>query len=112
METVRTFSASSASLLGPDLGSRLLNGQRVDAVCRVLRDRLAVPDPDDARVESGQAPHRRSMLPPVQIEGRPACAERWPRRDRIPGDQEAALGPVEGEVTRRMAGRMENPKRA
>src|SRR4051794_32298841 len=79
-----------------------------DPLAAATWDRVAVADADDLRVERRDPRERDPVLRQVEVERLPAGAQLGPRRDRVAGDQEAALRPPEREVTRRVAGRVQD----
>src|SRR3954470_8947304 len=60
-------------------------------------------DADDCCLQRGQPANRLRVLLGVECERRPPGLESGPRRDRVPGEEDAVLGEVEREVPRRMA---------
>src|SRR2546422_2486338 len=79
---------------------------------RVLRDRVAMPDADDARLERRNPLQGRTVLLLIEIEPRSARVQLRPRRDGIARDQELPLRPVEREMPRGMAYGVQHLQRA
>src|SRR6266550_1225044 len=80
-----------------------------DVVVRVqgssCGETLALPRLGDC-ADGFKRRERRLVLDVIEVEDPPARAEVRPGRDSVAGDQEPAFGPPEGQMARRVAGRM------
>ncbi len=72
-------------------------------------DRLAVSDGDDLRVELRHASQGCPLLSLVEVEGRPTRGEDRVGGDGVAGEEGPPFGLPEGEMSWRVAGRMEHP---
>lgn len=85
--------------------------QGMNALGCVSRHRFAVADGDCLGAVTGHASKRGSMLGQVQVERGPAGAKGRPGGEGISGEERAALRSEEGQMPRRVAGRVQNLER-